>query len=232
MAAVARVPRTLPRERLTRERVLRAALEFVDAHGLAALSMHKLGAELGVKGMSLYSHVESKDALLDGIVEILSAEAGMPSTVGLDWRDALRRLAQSLREVIRRHPAAAPLLVSRNVMPTRRLETLDAYLQVLRHAGFPQDRALDVLRTVYVYAQGYALAEVNYTDCACGQESGWPDDELARMRRVTEMVPRDAPDHLLRLAMQFCGRCDMDEQFELGVDLMIRGLEAECPRSS
>jgi hypothetical protein len=44
----------------------------------------------------------------------------------------------------------------------------------------------------------------------------WPDDELSRMRRVTEMVPRDAPDHLLRLAMLFCGQCDMDEQFSLG----------------
>ena len=47
------------------------------------------------------------------------------------------------------------------------------------------------------------------------------------MRRVTEMVPRDAPDHLLRLAMLFCGQCDMAEQFGLGVELMIRGLDRE-----
>ena len=63
-----------PRERLTQERVLRVALEFTDAHGLAALSMQKLGAELGVKGMSLYTHVDSKDALLDGIVEVMSQQ--------------------------------------------------------------------------------------------------------------------------------------------------------------
>jgi hypothetical protein len=102
-------------------------------------------------------------------------------------------------------------------------------LRVLSQAGFPPDRALDVLRTVYVYAQGYALAEVSFTDSACGPRPGRPDDELARMRRVTQMVPRDAPDHLLRLAIQFCGHCDMDDQFDLGVDLMIRGLEIECP---
>jgi hypothetical protein len=53
----------------------------------------------------------------------------------------------------------------------------------------------------------------------------------AAQGRVTQMVPRDAPDHLLRLAMQFCGHCDMDDQFSLGVDLMIRGLETECPHS-
>ena len=211
------------RPRLTRAKVLRAALEFVDANGLAALSMHKLGAELGVQGMSLYSHVENKDALLDGIVEAMSWEAQPPPAGGADWRDALRHLAAEIRGMIRRHPAAAPLLVSRPVMPTRRLEQLDAYTGLLVRTGFTEDRAMDVLRTVYMYAHGYALAEASFTACAdCGP---WPADELSRMRRVTEMVPRDAPDHLLRLAMLFCGRCDMDDQFSLGIELMIRGLD-------
>jgi AcrR family transcriptional regulator len=70
--------------------VLRAALDFVDANGLAALSMHKLGAEVGVQGMSLYSHVENKDELLDGIVEAMAAEAEPPPADGTGWRDALR----------------------------------------------------------------------------------------------------------------------------------------------
>src|SRR5260370_39326450 len=124
----------------------------------------------------------------------------MPPAAGLAWRDARRRLARSLREVIRRHPAAAPLLVSRNVMPTRRLEVLDAYLQVLRHAGFGEDRALDVLRTVYVYAQGYALAEVSYSGCAPGQGPGWPADDLPPFRRFTDLVPPHSPAHLPPLA--------------------------------
>jgi AcrR family transcriptional regulator len=213
------------RPRLTREKVLRAALEFVDANGLAALSMHKLGAELGVQGMSLYSHVENKDALLDGIVEAMSWEVQPPPADGTGWRHALRHLAAEIRGMIRRHPAAAPLLVSRKVMPTRRLEQLDAYAGLLMRAGFTEDRAMDVLRTVYMYAHGYALAEACFTACAgCGP---WPTDELSQMRRVTAMVPRDAPDHLVRLAMLFCGRCNLDEQFRLGIDLMIRGLTGE-----
>jgi AcrR family transcriptional regulator len=205
--------------------VLQAALDFVDANGLAALSMHKLGAELGVQGMSLYSHVENKDALLDGIVEAMTWEAEMPPAAGTDWQGALRHLAGEIRGLIRRHPAAAPLLVSRPVMPARRLEQMDAYVRLLMRAGFTEDRAMDVLRTVVVYAHGYALVEACFTACAgCGP---WPGDELSQMRRVADMVPRDAPDHLLRLAMQFCGRCDMDDQFNLGIDLMIRGLD--CP---
>src|SRR5215472_5210365 len=214
-----------PRRRLTREKVLRAALEFVDANGLAALSMHKLGAELGVQGMSLYSHVASKDALLDGIIEAMTWEAQLPPADRTDWRDALRHLAGEIRGIILRHPAAAPLLVSRPVMPTRRLEQVDAYTRLLMRAGFTEDRAMDVLRTVVVYAHGYALVEACFTACAgCGP---WPEDELGQMRRVTQMVPRDAPDHLLRLAMLFCGRCNMDDQFTLGIELMIRGLDAE-----
>ena len=217
-----------PRSRLTREKVLRAALDFVDANGLAALSMQKLGAELGVQGMSLYSHVENKDALLDGIVEVMSWEAQPPPAASTDWRDALRHLAAEIRATIRRHPAAAPLLASRPVMPTRRLEQLDAYTGLLMRAGFTEDRAMDVLRTVYMYAHGYALAEACFTACAgCGP---WPEDELSQMRRVTEMVPRDAPDHLLRLAMLFCGRCNMDDQFSLGIDLMIHGLDGNDGR--
>lgn len=214
--------RGAPRPRLTREKVLRAALEFVDANGLAALSMHKLGAELGVQGMSLYSHVENKDELVDGIVEAMTAEAEPPPADGTGWPDALRGLAGEIRAMILRHPAAAPLLVSRQVMTTRQLQQVDGYCGLLTGQGFTEDRAVEVLRTVYGYALGFALVEANLT--VGGQGGPWPSDELSRMRRVTEMVPRDAPDHLLRLAMLFCGQCDMGEQFSLGVELMIRGI--------
>ena len=213
-----------PRPRLTREKVLRAALDFVDANGLAALSMHKLGAELGVQGMSLYTHVENRDALLDGIVEAMTWEAEPPPADGAGWRDALRSLAREIRAMILRHPAAAPLMVSRQVMTTRQLQQVDGYLRLLTGQGFTEDRAVEVLRTVYGYALGFALVEANLV--AGGQCPPWPDDELSRMRRVIEMVPRDAPDPLLRLALLFCGQCDMAEQFDLGVELMIRGLDS------
>lgn len=208
------------RPRLTRDGVLRAALDYVDRHGLAALSMHKLGAELGVKGMSLYNHVGSKDDLLDGIVETLYRELDPPPADSTDWQQALRDCASSLRDLLRRHPAAALLMCSRPVMPTRSLEVHSAYLDTLLRAGFGRERALDALRTVVVYAQGYALAETTWR-CANAAE---PDTEIGRLRQVADMVPRDAPDHLLAFALQFCGGNDYAAQFNLGIDLMIRGL--------
>lgn len=215
-----------PHAPLSRERVLQAALAFVDAHGLSALSMHKLGAELGVRGMSLYSHVDSKDTLLDGMVTVMWEELELPPTSSKDWRKALTSYAHALRGLIRRHPHAAPLLISRPIMSTYHLEVLDAHLQVLRGGRFTDERAVELLRTVEAYALGYALLEVSYLTPQPARD----EDDLERFRRVAAMAPADTPDHLLRLAIQYCGGCDMNDQFNLGVDLMLRGVEPEASR--
>jgi AcrR family transcriptional regulator len=215
--------RSAARPRLTRERVLRAALDYADAHGLAALSMHKLGAELGVKGMSLYSYVASKEELLDGVVEAMLAELEFPAAGRMDWQDALRGYARAVRGVICRHPAVAPLLAGRPVVPARFLEVLDACVRAMITGGYPDDRAVELLRAVLVYAQGYALAEVSW---AASQALPGPDeDALHRFRRVAALVPGSVPDSLLALAMRLCGECDMDAQFEFGLDLMVAGAE-------
>lgn len=219
--------RSPARSRLSRERVLRAALDYADAHGLAALSMHKLGAELGVKGMSLYSYVASKDALLDGIVEAMLAELDFPAAEGMSWQDAVRGYARSVRAVICRHPAVSPLLAGRPVVPVRFLAVLDAYLQVMRADGWPEDRAVELLRAVLVYAQGYALAAVSWS--ASPALPSPDEDALRRFRRVSALVPGSVPDQLLALAIRLCGECDMDAQFEFGLDLMLAGAERVFP---
>jgi AcrR family transcriptional regulator len=213
---------------LTRARVLNAALDYVDARGLEALSIRKLAAELGVQGMSLYTHVDGKDALLDGLVEAMTAELELPSpAAAADWRGALREFAASERDMIRRHPSAAPLLNSRHIQPARRLEVIDAYLQVLTRAGFSEERALEVVRVVQVYAEGHALSEVSWG--LYSKDPAVPADDIARMRWVADMVPRDAPDKLVRVALRYCADCDMNHQFQVGLDLIINGLQTECP---
>ena len=67
------------RPRLSRERVLRAAVEVADAGGIGALTIRSLAQELGVKPMSVYYHVANKDEILDGIVDIVFAEMDLPS---------------------------------------------------------------------------------------------------------------------------------------------------------
>lgn len=205
------------RPSLTREQILRAALAYVDELGLDALSMHKLGARLGVKGMSLYNHVEDKADLLNGLVELLWSEMAPTEGVG-DWRQRLRAMANGIRETICAHPAAASLLMTRPVLPVGVLRIFKTHLDALEEAGFTRARAVQMVRAVVGYAFGAALSECCWS-CAASSE-------LARLRQVSRMLPADVPDDLLQVAIEVCGDCDLDGTFELGLDLMLKGLEA------
>lgn len=206
---------------LSRQQVLRAALDYVDEQGLEALSMHKLGAALGVRAMSLYKHVASKDDLLDGIVDLLWDEipAAIPAR---DWREAVRQFATSLRDLVHRHPSAAPLLNSRTEVRERPLRISHALLTLMREDGVPERCAVALLRTVYPYGVGYALAELSMPP----PPPPGPDREIALIRQVSGLLPPQAPDDLVRTALLVCGDCDLASEFHIGVDLMIRGLDA------
>jgi len=206
---------------LSRQQVLRAALDYVDQHGLEALSMHKLGAELGVKAMSLYKHVADKDDILDGIVELLWDEIPTEPAAG-DWREAIRQLAAALRDLVHRHPHAATLLYSRQEIRERPLRLAHGALRLMRQDGVPEHCAVALLRTVFPYGIGYALAELSLPP----PPPPGPDSEIALIRQVSGMLSPQAPDDLVRTALLVCGDCDMTAQFRIGVDLMIHGLDA------
>src|SRR5437763_4495813 len=101
-----------PRTPLNRDRVLAAALRLADEAGIEALTMRKLGQAVGVEAMSLYNHVANKDDLLDGMVDLVFSEIGLPS-VGTDWKTAMRQRAISAREVLSCHRWAIGLMESR-----------------------------------------------------------------------------------------------------------------------
>lgn len=211
------------RAALTRERVLEAGLDYVDRHGLDSLSMHKLGAELGVKAMSLYHYVANKGDLLAGIVDALWAETVPPPQRPESWRQVARILAGSLREMIHRHPNAAPLLLSTRTLSEQALRIADTYRSALTAAGLPDERAVPFLRTLVSYALGQSLAEVAWTQAEPGPEL---PDELARIRWVSDHLPRGASDNHIRTALWFCADCATAEQYNLGLTLMIQGLDA------
>ena len=94
---------TRARTPLSRERVLRAAIALADEHGLGALTMRRLAQQLGVEAMSLYHHVPGKDRLLEGMLELVTAEMEVARPDG-PWKAELRRSALSAHEVLGRHP--------------------------------------------------------------------------------------------------------------------------------
>ncbi len=110
-------------------------------------------------------------------------------------------------------------MLSRPVRPTSAPEFYDHYLRRLTEGGLPQQRAVELLRTVTAYGFEFALAELTWL------ETDSPDD-LRSFRHVSERVPAGTPDHRVRTALLVCTGCDMNAQFDLGIDLMLRGLDA------
>ncbi len=200
---------------LTRERIVHAALRYIDTHGLGGLSMHKLGAELGVKAMSLYKYVANKDDLLDGVVEELWLEVEHAAPAENDWRDGYRALAQALRGMVYRHPNAAFLITSHGIMPAPALRCIQAHITAATGSGVPVARAYEWLRTIASYALGTTLNDVAWS---CGPEG-------CRPTTVAELLRPDIPPELAEVAEVFCGQFDPDAQFELGLDLMLRGID-------
>src|SRR5438105_14591638 len=100
------------RTTLSRERIAAAAVAVIDGEGLDALSMRRLGAELGVEAMSLYRHFPSKAALLEAVVGRLLAELLLPVPGIVPWQESFRTLARDYRRLLLRHPNAIPLLAT------------------------------------------------------------------------------------------------------------------------
>ena len=151
---------TSSRKPLTRQRVLQAAVDLADREGLDALTMRRLGAELGVEAMSLYKHVANKDGILDGIVEVVVAQIETPSS-GADWREAMERRAISARDVLRRHSWAIGLLEARRTPVPTALRYLNAILGNLRSAGFSIEDAAHAFWLLDSYVYGHVIQETS-----------------------------------------------------------------------
>src|SRR5512144_739658 len=115
------------RKPLSRERVLRAAMKLVDEGGLDALTMRKLAQQLGVEAMSLYNHVENRDDIVDGMIELVAGE--IEPAAGADWRTALRGTALSTHEALMRHGWASGVWMTPRKVSELRMRQSDAILR-------------------------------------------------------------------------------------------------------
>ncbi|MFH9011436.1 TetR/AcrR family transcriptional regulator [Streptomyces sp. NPDC017943] len=156
--------------RLNRERVLASALVLVDREGLSALSMRRLGTELGVEAMALYRYAPSKDSLLDGLVEALYLELeeqlAADGDADEDWRAGLHRIARATYDVCLTHPQAVPLLSTRLLAvplvrrPPAVLRDHERVLALLRGAGFGPQAAAGLFRAFTAWLLGYVSVEL------------------------------------------------------------------------
>jgi AcrR family transcriptional regulator len=211
-------PSAAPRTPLTRQRVLEAAVALADDSGIESLTMRKLGQALGVEAMSLYYHVASKDALLDGMVDLVFAEIELPT--GTDWRPAMRQRAISARAALRRHPWAIGLMESRRTPGSANLRHHDAVVGCLRDAGFPVALTAHAYSLLDSYVYGFALQEASLPFTT-------PQETAEVARSIMAELPADAYPHLTELAVEHVLQpgYDYGDEFEFGLDLILDGLE-------
>jgi AcrR family transcriptional regulator len=199
---------------LSREQVLDAALDLIDRDGVAALSMRRLGAELGVEAMTLYHYLPSKDALLDGMVERVMAQAETGLVDG-PWDRALADYARSLRATLLRHPGAALLVATRPAVTPETLRAAERGLTLLCGAGFPVGQALDTLNSLTLFTVAHAASEVSTAATNASAGAGSQD-------YVASLDEREFP--LLATAARTSAGTDDSTRFEFAIAAFIRGV--------
>jgi AcrR family transcriptional regulator len=226
------------REPLSRERVLGAAVALADKDGIDALTMRRLGADLGVEAMSLYHHLPGKNGLLDGLVESVFAEItaaidGIDAASGqaatptasdrVEWRGRLRRWFLAARTVMLHHPWAPALIGTRRRVPDGLYQYYERLLAILIGAGFSYRIAHRALHAFGSMPLGFV--QELFTPGVNDAQDEPTEADLSAMAEalphMTAMVAaelHDATDPML-------GWCDSQVEFEFTLDLLLNGLE-------
>jgi AcrR family transcriptional regulator len=203
---------------LSKDVALTRAVVLADGEGLEAVTMRRLARELGVEAASLYHYVSGKDEILDGLVDVVSAEIELPSPTD-DWRAATRRRAHNTRAVLRRHPWAVALMASRTTPGPATLRVLEAGIRCFRQGGFPVPMAAQAISTVDSYVHGFVLQEVNlpFRD----------ESELAAMTgAIMETFPAAEFPYLFELTIEHVLQPGYayGNEFDTGLEVVLDGV--------
>lgn len=147
------------RPRLTRDRILSTAIQLADREGLEAVTLRRLATRLGVHVTSLYNHVPTKEAVLDGMVENLIEEAKLPAGE-MKWEEWVRRFAAAIRSVARKHPGAFAVLHHRPIQGPHAALWAEAGLAAFRSAGFSPAQAYAAVKSTSLAVLGLVLDDL------------------------------------------------------------------------
>ena len=185
------------RQPLSAERVVTAALAVADADGVEAVTMRRLAEALHVHPTSLYNHLPTKEAILDGMADALIAEAQLPHSYDT-WQDWVHAIANGLRVVAREHPRAFLVLTQRAAIGPATRDATEAALDAFRRGGFTPAQAAEAVAAVSLAALGVALDECPPTSPFVVPEFS-AEDKQRYPRTVEAMEAPVAPDALDRV---------------------------------
>lgn len=212
------------RDTLTRDRVLAAAVDLADREGIGAVSMRRLGQELGIEAMSLYTHVRSKEDLLDGMVDRVMAEVPSPAD-GDGWKSSLRRTILEARAALLRHPWAPDVIETRVQPGPATMRHYDRAMGILRDGGFSVELTHHALHLMGSRLLGFTRELFDDSPDMTPEQAATMAAQLAPvMPHVAEMALAATHDGGL-------GGCDTDLEFAWSLELMLDGLDRLRDRS-
>lgn len=217
------------RQPLNKERVLRAAIDLADREGIRAVTMRRLAEEVGVEAMSLYYHVANKEALLDGVVDMIVEEINQVVSAiddprpEDDWKGAMRRRILAAREAMYRHRWAPGVIEERTEISPQLVVYFDGLIEIFHKGGLSYDLAHHAMHALGSRALGFTQELFEPDEQA---EKG--DSSDAMLEAMSEHVPylvamlteitHEGPETTL-------GWCDDQTEFLFGLDLILDGLE-------
>lgn len=222
------------KERLTRDRVVEAALRIMDEEGLEAVTMRRVAREVGVEAMSLYHHVRDKEDLLDGICTRVMQDFRFPDE-DRPWIEVARDGAREWRRVLRDHPNVMAVWAERQ-RPMTDLDGLlpmEFALRAIGRAGIDAREGVQVFNVLGGYIMGVVMMEVGAMFSAGTNDRPQAAQLHAKMGDdvFTASVQADRLP-CIAAALPHFASCDPDEQFEFGLDLMLAGIEARVATRS
>jgi len=215
------------KERLSRERIVDAALALADAEGLEAVTIRRLAQDQGVTPMALYWHFKDKELLLNGIAERLVSEVALPTgSAEGRWDERFRDLLSAMLVVLRAHPAAADLLRTRIMLSRPGLDLTEQALGLLREAGFSPEQSAQLA--------GQALASIvllvtTVPGVQVGEEAAEREQRLRTKRAAFQALSPERYPNLLASADGFTECGSVPAYFDLGLDLFMAGVRGVQP---
>lgn len=228
-------PNGRPRAELSRDGILSAALDLIDAKGLATLNMRELGRALGASTMSVYRHFQNKSDLLDAVVDSV-VEGFAPPQIEGPWQAQARAMSLRVRATMLAHPELADLIGRELRRSTASLRVNAEIIGRLRAAGAPAEFLAETYWALSSYTTGYALLEAQARRHRRGPHLGRSAPE--RVRKLASMLEavEDLSASAARDAANVLAKPLDDAQFSFGLECLIQGLErkfaAAQPRSA
>lgn len=215
------------RPRLSRERIVEAAIALLDAEGVDGFSMRRLAARLNAGTMSLYEYVTGREDVLDLALDTVMAEIELDASPDARWRDTLIGQLTQSRQVVRRHPWVPVLIGTRPLLGPNALARSERFYTALVRAGLDGPRLLAAVGALTFFANGYVAAENTWRT--------WirdPSDET-ELRRKAQAHVEKRPDLYPTLSQHAqLDDGDFDGQFALALQMILDGIEAQLDTPS